>query len=268
MLSQSEVARLLDRCVDEESPELAMEEILSAYVAWKLIRGQSCALVLQKLRYLTMYLRVTERQWVLATIREVIMVTATELSFGGGLIGACPVSTPLGKQVWNDFRRKLSTTSHAFNTDPEYGGPITFHGLRSIDEPRNPVRHMDGNIISDTTTNTTSSRTNATGDSLATTFYTEAAATLNSSSLSSSHWPLSRFTRRRREQGVMRDEQITWSERPRWILLWFLTRPHLAGRSNMLQMLAPEYRSLVPAYTSFRGTLPMYVSDRLRSRDT
>lgn len=59
MLSQSEIARLLDRCVDEESPELAMEEILSAYVAWKLIRGQSCALVLQKLRYLTMYLRVT-----------------------------------------------------------------------------------------------------------------------------------------------------------------------------------------------------------------
>ncbi|KAJ3848510.1 hypothetical protein EV368DRAFT_86535 [Lentinula lateritia] len=255
MLSQSEVARLLDRCVDEESPELAMEEILSAYVAWKLIRGQSCALVLQKLRYLTIYLRVTERQWVLATIREVIMVTATELSLGG-------VSTSLGKQVWNDFRRKLSTTSHALNTDPEYGGPITFHGLLSIDEPS--VLHMNGNIISNTT-NTTGSRTNATGDSLATTFYTEAAATLNSSSLSKSHWHL---FRRRREQGVMRDEQTAWSERPRWILLWFLTRPHLAGRSNMLQMLAPEYRSLVPAYTSFRGTLPMYVSDRLRSRDS
>ncbi|KAJ3795092.1 hypothetical protein GGU11DRAFT_252752 [Lentinula aff. detonsa] len=67
-----------------------MEEILSAYVAWKFIRGQSCALVMQKLRYLTIYLRVTGRQWVLERIRQVLMVIATELSLGGGLIGACP----------------------------------------------------------------------------------------------------------------------------------------------------------------------------------
>ncbi|KAJ4466257.1 hypothetical protein J3R30DRAFT_3588902 [Lentinula aciculospora] len=277
MLSQSETAKLLDRCVDEESPELAMEEILSAYVAWKLIRGQSCSLVMQKLRYLTMYLRVTGRQWILETIREVLMVIATELSYGAGLIGACPVSTPIGKQAWNDLRRKLSTTSYAFNTDLEYGGPVTIHRLRSVEEPRNPIRHMDGNIIPDTTTNTTDNRTNTTGlttNSLATTFSTGAAITMPSSangtfpsSTSTDHHgnsPLSRFIPRRRNQGVLRDEQTPWSERPRWIRLWFLTRPHLAGRSNMMQLLVPEYVSMVPAYTSFRGTLPIYVSDRSR----
>lgn len=53
-----ETAKYLERCVDDESPELAIEEVLSAYVAWKLVRGQSCEVIIQKLRYLTMYLRV------------------------------------------------------------------------------------------------------------------------------------------------------------------------------------------------------------------
>lgn len=34
MLSQSEVAKLLEHCVSEDLPELAMEEVLSAYIAW------------------------------------------------------------------------------------------------------------------------------------------------------------------------------------------------------------------------------------------
>lgn len=59
MLSQSEIARYLERCVDDEVPVLALEEVLSAYVAWKLIRGQRCEVVLQKLRYLIIYLQVT-----------------------------------------------------------------------------------------------------------------------------------------------------------------------------------------------------------------
>ncbi|KAJ3834079.1 hypothetical protein F5878DRAFT_375925 [Lentinula raphanica] len=91
MLSQSETAKLLDKCVEEECPELAMEEVLSAYVAWKFIHGKSCAFVMQKLRYLTMYLRVTERHWLLERMSEVLMVIGTEIQFGGGLIGACPV---------------------------------------------------------------------------------------------------------------------------------------------------------------------------------
>ncbi|KAE9407545.1 hypothetical protein BT96DRAFT_986538 [Gymnopus androsaceus JB14] len=243
MLSQSETAKYLDRCVDEESPELAMEEVLSAYVAWKLVRGQSCEVVLQKLRYLTIYLRVTNRRRVLEQIREVIVVTATELSFGGGLIGACPLNTLIGKEVWNLLRRKLS--SNTFNTDPEYGGPITFHDLRSVEESRNPVRQLDEQIAS----NATSSH--------ATTFSTGTAVARDETS-TTLHTP-SLFSRQRRPQT---SPQIPWSERPRWIRVWFFTRPHLAGPSNMLQRLVPEYRSLVPAYTSFRGTLPLYVTER------
>ena len=34
MLSQSETAKLLEHCVSEDLPELAMEEVLSAYIAW------------------------------------------------------------------------------------------------------------------------------------------------------------------------------------------------------------------------------------------
>ena len=34
MLSQSEVAKLLEHCASEDLPELAMEEVLSAYIAW------------------------------------------------------------------------------------------------------------------------------------------------------------------------------------------------------------------------------------------
>ncbi|KAJ4466273.1 hypothetical protein J3R30DRAFT_2283280 [Lentinula aciculospora] len=223
------------------------------------------------------------------------MVTAAELSYGGGLIGAwpgmhisikscalpdfispCPVGTPLGKQVWNDFRSKLSTSSYTFNTDPEYGGPITSHRLRSVEEPRNPVHHMDGGIVSNSTSNSSGGGTNGTSltaDHLATSFSTGpvAVATMLSSSNgsaasnTSSNSPFSIFLRRRR-RGTPGDDHVCWSERPRWIRTWFLTRPHLAGWSNMLQMLVPEYMSLVPAYTSFRGTLPLYVSDRSRSR--
>ncbi|KAJ3770201.1 hypothetical protein FB446DRAFT_692560 [Lentinula raphanica] len=277
MLSQSETAKLLERCVEEECPELAMEEVLSAYVAWKFIRGQNCALVMQKLRYLALYLRVTERRWLLERMSEVLIVIGTEISFGGGLIGACPVSTSIGKQVWNEIRRKLNPNSYMFKTDPEFGGPITFHRLRSIDEPRNPVRDFDGDILPESTTDNTPSRTNTTGltaDSLRTTFSTGVAATISSPvnspdpstsgphNHSRSRWSLASLGRRR--QGVVRDE-THWSERPRWIRLWFLTRPHLAGQSNMLQMLVPEYISLVPPYTSFRGTLPLYLSDHSRS---
>ncbi|KAJ3985811.1 hypothetical protein F5890DRAFT_1094494 [Lentinula detonsa] len=214
------------------------------------------------------------RQWVLERIRQVLMVIATELSLGGGLIGACPVSTSLGKQVWNDLRRKLGTTSYTSNTDPEYGGPITFHRLR-FDEPRNPARDLDGDIVSDSTVNNNNarSRTNTadlTAESLRTTFSVGAISSSATGTLSSntnsehSRWSL--LSRRRRRQTLVLDEQTHWSERPRWIRIWFLTRPHLAGPSNMLQMLVPEYRSLVPAYTSFRGTLPQYLSDRSRSR--
>ncbi|KIK57489.1 hypothetical protein GYMLUDRAFT_86720 [Collybiopsis luxurians FD-317 M1] len=273
MLSQSDTAKLLARCAEEESPELAMEEVLSAYVAWKLIRGQSCELVLQKLRYFTIYLRVTNRGWILEIMREVLMVVATELSYGGGLIGACPVRTRIGKEAWNDFRRKLSSTPYAFDTDPEYGGPITFHGLRSIDEPRNPSRQIDQSAMGNIT-NANTTQTNATGpavDSLASTFTTGTEAlssnrTFDSTRSTASGSSFSLFSRRRRRAPLLGEGQVRWSERPRWIRTWFLTRPHLAGPSTMLQMLAPEYRSLVPTYTSFRGTLPLYISDRSRSR--
>lgn len=166
----------------------------------------------------------------------------------------------MGKVVWNIFRSKLSATSYSFNTNPEYGGPFVLHRLRSVDQPRNPARQLNENILSDATA--MSGTTTVTGpDSLSTMLSTGEPVTMRNNHTS----PLSLFSRHRRRHDQV-SETVPSSERPRWIRVWFLTRPHLAGSSNMLQMLVPEYNSLVPPYTSFRGTLPLYATNGSRSR--
>lgn len=159
------------------------------------------------------------------------------------------VNTVLGKEVWNLLRRKLSATWYPFKTDPEYGGPITFHDLHSVEEPTNsqPDRHSLG-LPLDPSVSTALSQD-------------EHSALFTSRSSPNSRAPsLSLLSLRQRNRQNI--PQIPWSERPRWIRMWFFTRPHLAGRFNMEQGPVPEYRSLVPAYTSFRGTLPLYLTDR------
>lgn len=54
MLGQSEVVKLLEKCNGDST---AIEEILSAYVVWKLLKGRSTAHVLVKLKELCNLLR-------------------------------------------------------------------------------------------------------------------------------------------------------------------------------------------------------------------
>lgn len=56
MLGQSEVVKLLEKCNGDPT---AIEEILSAYVVWKLLKGRSTAYVLVKLKDLCNLLKLT-----------------------------------------------------------------------------------------------------------------------------------------------------------------------------------------------------------------
>jgi len=56
MLGSSEIAHYLDQC---NLDPVAIDEVVSGYIVWKLIRGASTARVLAKLRTLIQYLRFT-----------------------------------------------------------------------------------------------------------------------------------------------------------------------------------------------------------------
>lgn len=56
MLDQNETGKLLKRC---DGDPIAIEEVLSAYVVWKYLKGRPPGHILSKLRYLTIYLQVT-----------------------------------------------------------------------------------------------------------------------------------------------------------------------------------------------------------------
>ncbi|EIN05128.1 hypothetical protein PUNSTDRAFT_146032 [Punctularia strigosozonata HHB-11173 SS5] len=123
MLGQAETATYLEQCGDEL---VAIEEVLSAYVIWKFLKGHSCPHVLQKLHYLCIYLRVTGRTRVLSFGRDVFKVIALEVAAGGGRLGVAPVTSPVGKEIWNRIRREVSKSARQqrlVSTDAEYGGP-------------------------------------------------------------------------------------------------------------------------------------------------
>ncbi|KAJ7109609.1 hypothetical protein C8R43DRAFT_1091734 [Mycena crocata] len=140
MLGQTDIAKYLDQC---GGSRLAIEEVLSAYIVWKYLKGATSERVLMKLRYLTIYLRVTGRRHILEAGADAFKVLSIEVSLGGGRVGLLPSMTVPGRAVWNDLRRAASTSSRAatFVTDSVYGGPgpvHTFLSLSQNDEARTP----------------------------------------------------------------------------------------------------------------------------------
>ncbi|KAF8162474.1 hypothetical protein K438DRAFT_1985120 [Mycena galopus ATCC 62051] len=105
MLGQAEIAKYFDQCLGSKT---AIEEVLSGYIVWKYIKGATSERVLLKLRYLSIYLRVTGRRHVLEKGADVFKVLTPEVALGGGRIGLLPATTAPGKAVWNAIRRAAS----------------------------------------------------------------------------------------------------------------------------------------------------------------
>jgi hypothetical protein len=91
MLGQAEIAKYLDQC---NGSRLAIEEVLSAYIVWwadssflvyphifsrKYLKGATSERVLSKLRYLSIFLRVTyvfgSRLCLMPTLFPVVVAT-------------------------------------------------------------------------------------------------------------------------------------------------------------------------------------------------
>ncbi|KAF7319133.1 hypothetical protein HMN09_00249700 [Mycena chlorophos] len=134
MLGQSEVAKYLDQCCGDVT---SMEEVLSAYVVSKYLKGSTSERVLIKMRYLIVYLRATGRRHILETAADVLKVLFLEVSLGGGRVGTLPSRTAVGKTVWNRLRRE---TSSVLMTDAVYGGPGPVHSFLSTSQ-RIPFRN-------------------------------------------------------------------------------------------------------------------------------
>ncbi|KAJ7060976.1 hypothetical protein C8F01DRAFT_1141439 [Mycena amicta] len=134
MLGQSETARYLDQC---EGNLTAIEEVLSAYVVCKYLKGSTSERVLLKIRQLVIYLRVTGRRHILDLAADILKVLTLEVSLGGGRVGLLPSRTVPGKAVWNQLRRE---TSSPLVTDAVYGGPGPVHSFLSRSQSQ-PFRH-------------------------------------------------------------------------------------------------------------------------------
>ncbi|KAF7360169.1 hypothetical protein MVEN_00745400 [Mycena venus] len=118
MLGQAEIAKRLDQC---HGSRQAIEEVLSGYIVWKYLKGATSERVLVKLKYLTIYLRVTGRRHILEVGADALKVLTLEVALGGGRVGLLPAMTVPGKAVWNEIRRVASSSSLV--TDAVYGGP-------------------------------------------------------------------------------------------------------------------------------------------------
>ncbi|KAJ7449128.1 hypothetical protein B0H11DRAFT_1743832 [Mycena galericulata] len=119
MLGQTDTAKYLDQC---NGSLLALEEVLSAYIVWKYLRGATSERVLLKLGYLARYLKVTGRRHILDAGADVFKALTMEVALGGGRIGKLPARTVPGKAVWNEMRRATSRST-SLVTDGIYGGP-------------------------------------------------------------------------------------------------------------------------------------------------
>ncbi|KAJ7109611.1 hypothetical protein C8R43DRAFT_179675 [Mycena crocata] len=141
MLGQAETAKYLDQC---GGSLMAIEEVLSAYIVWKYLKGATSERVLTKLRYLTIYLRVTGRHNILEIGADAFKVLTLEVSLGGGRIGLLPSMTVPGKAAWNELRRAASSSPRAatFVTDSVYGGPGPVHAFLSLSQSQ-PWRDLE-----------------------------------------------------------------------------------------------------------------------------
>ncbi|KAF7326058.1 hypothetical protein MKEN_00456700 [Mycena kentingensis (nom. inval.)] len=122
MLGQREIGKYLD----EWSGNLtAIEEILSAYIVWKYLKGASSSRVLVKIKYLAMYLRFSGRAHILREAADIFKVLTIEVSIGGGRIGLLPSRTTPGKEIWNRIRREAPARLRRRGlTGATYGGPV------------------------------------------------------------------------------------------------------------------------------------------------
>ncbi|KAJ7735809.1 hypothetical protein B0H16DRAFT_128697 [Mycena metata] len=118
MLGQSEITKYLKRC----DTEVGIEEVLSAYIAAKYLKGATSERVLLKLKYLAMYLRVNGHQRILDLGAEPWRVLTMEVALGGGRIGLLRSVTEPGRAAWNQIRR-VSTSNSGPSTDSVHGGP-------------------------------------------------------------------------------------------------------------------------------------------------
>jgi len=117
MLGQSHIGKYLDQCGDSR---LAIEEVLSAYIVWKYLKGATTVRVLAKIRLLCFFLRATRRSRILVIGADAIKALSIEVAMGGGRLGLLPAMTLPGKAVWNELRR---AAHHGIATDNVYGGP-------------------------------------------------------------------------------------------------------------------------------------------------
>ncbi|KZP23256.1 hypothetical protein FIBSPDRAFT_786085 [Athelia psychrophila] len=120
MLNQNETGKLLKRC---DGDPTAIEEVLSAYVVWKYLKGRPPGHILSKLRYLTIYLQVLGQHDVLRAGSRAFTLIKSECGLGGeSRIGMTPATTLVGKEVWNRLRQQMSTAQIELMTDGLYGG--------------------------------------------------------------------------------------------------------------------------------------------------
>ncbi|KAJ6478751.1 hypothetical protein C8R47DRAFT_1138066 [Mycena vitilis] len=136
LLGQTETAKLLEQC---NGSRLAIEEVLSAYIVWKYLRGATSERVLVKLGYLSRYLRLTGRSHVLEAGADAFKVLSLEVALGGGRVGLLPGETPQGKAIWNKMRRATSSLA----TDAVYGGPGPVQRFISLPQSE-PLRQDHG----------------------------------------------------------------------------------------------------------------------------
>ncbi|KAJ7487240.1 hypothetical protein B0H11DRAFT_1721373 [Mycena galericulata] len=128
MLGQADIAKYFDQC---NGSMLAVEEVLSAYIVWKYLKGATSERVLLKLRYLAIYLKVTGRRHILDEGADAFKALTMEVAFGGGRIGLLPATTIPGKVVWNEIRRATSRST-SLVTDAIYGGPGPVQAFLSL----------------------------------------------------------------------------------------------------------------------------------------
>jgi len=122
MLGQAQIARYLDKCEDSA---IAIEEVLSAYIVWKYIKGATSLRVLHKLRHLCIYLRVTGRGHILETGRNAFRDLTHEVTIGGGRVGGSPTGSEPGRQAWNQLRRGAASRHIILMTGDGGSGPVS-----------------------------------------------------------------------------------------------------------------------------------------------
>ncbi|KAF8162472.1 hypothetical protein K438DRAFT_1618385 [Mycena galopus ATCC 62051] len=137
MLGQAQIVKYIDQC---QGSKTALEEVLSGYIVWKYLKGATSGRVLGKLRYLSIYLRVTGRRHILEEGADVFKILSLEVALGGGRIGLLPATTVPGKAVWNVIRRAAS--SSLITTDSIYGGPGPVNAFLSPSQSE-PLRHHE-----------------------------------------------------------------------------------------------------------------------------